>query len=349
MKEFAQNPATLRKLLEAAFKTLKSCTCRHDEKKHADGCYRCVYAFQRQFELGNISRERGVELLSKILERWDSLQSIETLTHVDLPDLLIESELERRFRSFILMTAQQKRWKQKKLIRNGAEAYEFGIGGRQWIMESQVKISREDGVLIPSQPDFVFRPVQEENGVLPIAVFTDGFAYHALPEELKGRIADDVQKRSAIIQSGRFLVWSLTWDDVAKTENDGHEPSLFADLALSHQHIDPVSQKAELPLDELIPRLVEPGSIHRLSYRAQYPGLATSGGSNCPPGNGPPSLPGDPGSGKDRNRDSLSRSASPRPITRKRWSARVGRSYSCPELFDFTPLCSISGGQPNRS
>lgn len=238
LKEFAQNPASLRKLLEAAFKTLKSCSCRHDEKKHADGCYRCVYAFQRQFELGNISRERGVELLSKILERWDSLQPIETLTHIDLPDLLVESELERRFRSFMLKTAQQEKWKPKKLIRNGAEAYEFAIGGRHWIMESQVKLGKEDGVLVPSQPDFVLRPAQEDNDVLPIAVFTDGFAYHAMPEDAKGRIADDVQKRSAIIQSGRFLVWSVTWDDVVEAAKDRHdptranEPSLFADLSL---------------------------------------------------------------------------------------------------------------------
>lgn len=41
-----------------------------------------------------------------------------------------------------------------------------------------------------------------------MAVFTDGFLYH------RDRIGDDLAHRMALVRSGRFLVWSLTWKDV---------------------------------------------------------------------------------------------------------------------------------------
>jgi DEAD/DEAH box helicase domain-containing protein len=43
---------------------------------------------------------------------------------------------------------------------------------------------------------------------MPIAVFLDGFRFH------KQCVADDSAKRLSLVQSGRFRVWSLTWDDV---------------------------------------------------------------------------------------------------------------------------------------
>jgi DEAD/DEAH box helicase domain-containing protein len=42
----------------------------------------------------------------------------------------------------------------------------------------------------------------------PVAVFLDGYEYH------RDKLADDTAKRLAIVQSGRYLQWSLTWNDV---------------------------------------------------------------------------------------------------------------------------------------
>ena len=98
LKEFARNPRSLRDVLEEAFKTLRSCVCRTKDSS-ADGCYRCVYAYQRQYDLQFVSRELGIEMLSEILARWDHLQEVQTLSKVDIPTVLVESELEKRFQA----------------------------------------------------------------------------------------------------------------------------------------------------------------------------------------------------------------------------------------------------------
>lgn len=43
---------------------------------------------------------------------------------------------------------------------------------------------------------------------MPVAVFTDGWQYH------KHIVAEDLAKRMAVAKSGRFAVWTLTWDDI---------------------------------------------------------------------------------------------------------------------------------------
>ncbi|MDO4556712.1 MAG: helicase, partial [Lachnospiraceae bacterium] len=59
----------------------------------------------------------------------------------------------------------------------------------------------------------------------PIAVFTDGFQFH------KDKVADDTLKRMAIIRSGNFHVWSLSWRDVQsvfQTQGDYYTNTLNA-------------------------------------------------------------------------------------------------------------------------
>ena len=47
-----------------------------------------------------------------------------------------------------------------------------------------------------------------------MAVFCDGWMYH------RDTVREDAQKRSALVASGRFWVWSVTSDDV-KAALDG--------------------------------------------------------------------------------------------------------------------------------
>ncbi len=66
---------------------------------------------------------------------------------------------------------------------------------------------------MPSRADFVFYPERPEQGELPIVVYTDGYEYHADPNAGL-RIGTDTAQRMALMRSGRYRVWSLTWDDV---------------------------------------------------------------------------------------------------------------------------------------
>jgi DEAD/DEAH box helicase domain-containing protein len=47
-----------------------------------------------------------------------------------------------------------------------------------------------------------------------VAVFCDGFQYHACPDKELSRIGDDIAKRRAILESERYRVWAVTWEDV---------------------------------------------------------------------------------------------------------------------------------------
>jgi DEAD/DEAH box helicase domain-containing protein len=251
LKEFARNSQAMRDVLDGAFRTLKSCRCR--QQRGVDGCYRCVYAYQRQNELELVSRELGIEMLGEILIRWDRLQPVQFLSQVQLPDLLIESELEGRF--LTTLEAHQKKhhlpW--TKLLRSGKWCYELGADGRKrWLLEPQVELSASEGVPVPCRPDFVLWPQSWPAGALPVAIFTDGFAFHVKPDEPRGGLADDIRKRMGLVRSGRFVVWSLTWDDVEEFRKDAGLPgvSLFLDRGIDRNQLRAVLTKAQSVLGE---------------------------------------------------------------------------------------------------
>jgi DEAD/DEAH box helicase domain-containing protein len=68
---------------------------------------------------------------------------------------------------------------------------------------------------VGSKPDFVFWPWQSGTLRKPVAVFCDGWQYH------QNSLREDANKRSALVLSGRYWVWSVTHDDV-KTALDGN-------------------------------------------------------------------------------------------------------------------------------
>ena len=71
-----------------------------------------------------------------------------------------------------------------------------------------MELGNAEGVTIPSKADFIFYPVRQAADVKPIVVFTDGYTFH------KHRIGQDMAQRMAIVQSGRYRVWSLSFKDV---------------------------------------------------------------------------------------------------------------------------------------
>jgi DEAD/DEAH box helicase domain-containing protein len=238
LKEFASNPAAMRDVLEGAFRNLKSCRCR--QLLDVDGCYRCVYAYQRQSELEVVSRELGIEMLGAILAHWDRLKPVQFLSLVQLPNLLIESELESRFLTTLESHQKRHRRTWAKTLRSGKWCYEFEAKDkRKWLLEPQVELSNTDGIPVPCKPDFVLWPQGKQPNALPVAIFTDGFAHHVRPEEPMGGLAVDVRKRLGLIRSGKFVVWSLTWDDVDEFARDEELPgvNLLLDLGIDRPRL----------------------------------------------------------------------------------------------------------------
>jgi DEAD/DEAH box helicase domain-containing protein len=86
------------------------------------------------------------------------------------------------------------------------------------------------GVLAPSRPDFLIWPAKSSSVRRPIAVFCDGWTYH------QNKLRDDAVKRNAIVQSGRFWVWSITSDDVKEALDGKLNPALESPLVSMNRH-----------------------------------------------------------------------------------------------------------------
>jgi DEAD/DEAH box helicase domain-containing protein len=102
----------------------------------------------------------------------------------------------------------------------------------------------------------------------PIAVFLDGYEYH------KSIVHEDLLKRQALIRSGEYMVWSLTWQDVNQSSaaNNAKIPNILTEYTESapwpfinkaaesnglsnHQHIAQLS-----PLNMLVEYLRQPNA-----------------------------------------------------------------------------------------
>ncbi|MCB8943970.1 MAG: DUF1998 domain-containing protein [Ardenticatenaceae bacterium] len=217
-------PEKFRELLQLARETLISCRCRLDPNKQA--CYRCLYSYNTQYDKDLISRRLGVEMLEEILAQWPEMQPNSSLSGTDMVSLL-ESELEQRFVDALAARAAklpELHW--QMVLHRGKQAYRLTVGEKKWLVEPQVYIGSEYGVAPGSKPDFVFWP-QGQGAVKPVAIFTDGFAYHVQPELAESRLPDDLQKRRALLASQAFQVWSLTWDDVMEFTEETMFPLAF--------------------------------------------------------------------------------------------------------------------------
>jgi DEAD/DEAH box helicase domain-containing protein len=253
LKEFARKPEAMREVLEGAFRTLKSCRCRQEEG--VDGCYRCVYAYQRQNELELVSRELGIEMLGEILSRWGKLEPVQFLSQVQVPDLLIESELEGRFLTTLEAYQKKQARPWNKLLQSGKWCFDLQAeDGKPWLLEPQVELTASEGIPIPCRPDFVLWPKGEQRGAIPIAIFTDGFAFHVRPADPLGGLTDDIRKRMGLVRSGRFLVWSVTWDDVEDFVKDEELPgaNLLLELGIDRTRLKMVLTKAHASLPESV-------------------------------------------------------------------------------------------------
>ncbi|MDR2111899.1 MAG: DEAD/DEAH box helicase [Candidatus Accumulibacter sp.] len=241
LKELMRDPAPLFEVFSLAAAALNACACNQDDA--ADGCYRCVYRYRNSHERQAISRTVAQKLLARILEYRADLKPVANLSRP--PDNgLLESALEKRFLEALRREHGGLAFTLKDKLVGGKHGYLVQAGGRRWLLELQAALGESEDVVIPCRPDFVFRPDDGADD-LPVAVFTDGWQYH---EHI---VAEDLAKRMAVAKSGRFSVWTLTWDDI--------------DTALRTAPVPPDSAPASTPWDELL--LGPAGQVERVIAR----------------------------------------------------------------------------------
>ena len=206
-------------ILRLALNSLETCRCRKlGDSDDTDGCYRCIRNYQQQSRAADISRERGITLLKRLVAAGECRKNKTTLDQVNVQSLF-GSMLEKRFVDRLREWVIEDGGKWEETIIRGSRGFRFRLGKdeRYWDVQLQPELGLRNGVAIQCQPDFLISC--DDDGVKSLAVFTDGFDPHVYPGKPESRIPDDLQKRRSILKSGNFHVWSLTWDDLAEKQD----------------------------------------------------------------------------------------------------------------------------------
>ncbi|WP_437737336.1 DEAD/DEAH box helicase [Sorangium sp. So ce1335] len=209
----------LQQVLQRARDALLRCPCNQRDRE-VRACHLCLLAYRelsrRDEEPAAVVLDREVALaeLTALLGAFDGLEQAAGVGTLNQEHVL-ESELERR------LIARLDAWTREQpgtsLARLDMGRWRLSLGDRRWLVRAQVDVD-ETTAQYACRPDLLFYPEGQDRGVLPVAVFADGVAYHVQPDKPRSRIEDDLRKRHGLVRPGRFLTWSITWRDLNEHE-----------------------------------------------------------------------------------------------------------------------------------
>lgn len=212
LKQLMKSKEPIMDILQKALDSIMACNCYTNGDK--DGCYRCLFAYKQSRFIGEISSKVAIEMLNDILKDRNKLKEIKSINDIPV-NTLFDSELERKFIEALSRSSKADRKIQvtQQMVK-GKPGYLLKIGERSWEVEPQVNLGKDQNVDVSCKPDFVLWPIRNTGNLIkPVAIFTDGYMYH------KDIIDIDMAKRMAILNSGNFYVWSLTWKDIEDVFN----------------------------------------------------------------------------------------------------------------------------------
>lgn len=225
-----QQAGTLADVLRMALETINKCSCNEDPEK--DGCYRCVYQYRLGRNMNLVSRDRGKVVLTELVASLDQLEEVATISDIFInPNF--DSVLESRFIESLRRMGGTLGLPPVKLVQdivNGKSGYVMDLAGQRYRIEPQCNVGESEGVGVASKPDFVIWPWQAGSPRKPIAVFCDGWTYH------QHSLREDAAKRSALVASGNYWVWSVTHEDVKMALSSAAGTDLDSPLVALSRH-----------------------------------------------------------------------------------------------------------------
>ncbi|WP_369068359.1 DEAD/DEAH box helicase [Kineococcus terrestris] len=255
------DPETVWTILRAAWAVLKDCPCQREQRL---ACHRCLLPFASPHQVRSVSRAAGERHLRDILLASGPVDAEEPPVDMawkytqDEPDGDDpESTLEKRFRVAFTkrLQAMGATVKDQPTSSGNRSIITLGGNGRVWTLEPQQ-------ITLGSKPDFMLRCSQA--GIPEVAIFTDGWRYHASP--VINRLADDATKRAALRASGR-IVLGITWQDVQAAQSGTVTPPSWWDaVAAGHLMAGSEGQLSQALLD-----LVTGGPFDLLMWWIQNP------------------------------------------------------------------------------
>lgn len=236
----AQDAGTLADVLRMALEAVKSCSCNADPEK--DGCYRCVYQYRLGRNMQQVSRDRAAAVLGELVGSLHQMVQVPSIGEIYInPNF--DSVLEARFIESLKRMGGVGNVPRVKLVQdivNGKSGFVIEVGSQRYKIEPQRNEGPSDGVAVSSKPDFVIWPWQSGTQRKPVAVFCDGWQYH------QHSLREDANKRSALVRSGKFWIWSVTHDDVRFALDGNTQTDLESPMAALRRH-DGEKAPAQVP------------------------------------------------------------------------------------------------------
>lgn len=228
------DPERMFELLSTAWRIVRDCECRNEQRA---ACHRCLLPYAN----GNtsfVSRASAEQALAKLL-RVDTDGEPHAFVPVEQDPgvVLDESTIEQLFRLRFIERAQKLGGTVKEKPGDWGNKVQVSFPGdaRIWKLSPQVSLGF-------TKPDFVLE--QHGGGAEPIAIYTDGMAFHA--SILHNRLADDAKKR-ALARNGGHRVLAVTWADL---QDDDALARDWIDVGFA-ERIAPMYQLPLVHLDRL--------------------------------------------------------------------------------------------------
>ncbi|MGW9183833.1 DEAD/DEAH box helicase [Agromyces sp. NPDC055661] len=206
------NVERIRELLEIAWATVRDCPCRTEGRA---SCHRCLLPYAPGGSADRVSRASAEHSLAVLLGVADGEPTEWDVTREDPGVVVGEPVIESLFREVFMARAKKLGAGVKEIPGDHGNKVQVTFAGsrRIWMLQPQLMLGH-------TQPDFVLE--QFGGGAKPIAIYTDGRAFHA--SVAHNRIADDAQKRSVLRDQG-YLVLAFTWDDLVRARDEKVEPA----------------------------------------------------------------------------------------------------------------------------
>ncbi|OEY04789.1 hypothetical protein A0K93_06695 [Corynebacterium sp. BCW_4722] len=281
LSQFA-SPEQVRRLLERAFTKVADCACKDDERL---ACPECLLPYTHTSLIDVTSRAAAERALRSILSNQDhpavDLNPLavawETQTHE--PELDHASNLEVRFRETVRKALENRHAVVKDIPNAGGVEWLITFpDGQEWSMREQMNLGY-------TTPDFYFAQRRRPD-VRPVAVYTDGAAFHYAPANY--RFPSDIVKRNRLHHEDKqVLPWNVTnagldWFE-AETAGTADAPQWVSKVAENRARAmegignDEIAFLKASPVTQLLHYLANPDwAAHELLDKALLQMLSTS-------------------------------------------------------------------------
>ena len=197
----------VRGLLESALCSVRDCECAKDDRL---ACPECLLAYAPSHQVDVVDRAAAERALRVILldnaypSADDDPLAHEWETQEHAPNFDQRSHLELRFLEMMRDSLEDRNVEVTDRPRGGGREWDIKFpDGQEWVMREQVNLGY-------TVPDFVFTH-RKRPDIRPVAVFTDGYQFHASPQNFG--FGKDIRLRVRLEADKNWIPWTITDKD----------------------------------------------------------------------------------------------------------------------------------------